>query len=339
MIDRNTAKKINKFIARAEPVVILSHRNPDGDAIGSSTALGIYLRKRNVPVDIIIPNDVPDFLKWMPGCDMVTVFKHHKDRARELVKNAAVLFFLDFNEPERVVELKEEISESTAMKILIDHHQDPSSFADITISETWRGSVGEMIYELIVDLGDKELIDNDIATSLYVAIITDTGNFRHSSSYPGVFHIVGELMNYGIEKDKIFTNVYDSYSEERMKLMGYCLLEKMSIQKKYHTGYISITMEELEKFNHQIGDTEGFVNIPFSIAGIRFTALFIEKPGHVKISFRSKGSFPVNTFAEKHFNGGGHINAAGGQENSSLPDTISKFESLLAHYEDELCDK
>ena len=199
--------------------------------------------------------------------------------------------------------------------------------------------MGEMIYEFIVDLGGKQQIDNDIATCLYVAIITDTGNFRYSSSYPGVFHIVGELMHYGIEKDKIFTNVYDSYSENRMKLMGYCMLDKMVIHKEYGTAYISITQEELDRFDHQIGDTEGFVNIPFSIAGIKFTALFIEKKGHVKISLRSKGTFSVSAFSEAHFNGGGHVNAAGGQETGSLSDTVSKFESLLPQYEDTLCDK
>lgn len=339
MIDSTTGKIINKIIKSGKPVVILTHRNPDGDAIGSSTALGLYLKKRNVKVDIIIPNDVPAFLKWLPGCELVTVYKHAKAKSKELVVNAGALFFLDFNDPERVVELKEEIAASTADKILIDHHQNPASFADIAISETWRGSVGEMIYELIVDLGDKDLMDNDIATSLYVAIITDTGNFRYSSSYPGIFHIVGELMHYGIEKDKIFTNVYDSYSENRMKLMGYCMLEKMVIHEKYGAAYISITQEELNRFGHQIGDTEGFVNIPFSIDGIKFTALFIEKPGHVKISFRSKGTFPVNVFAESHFSGGGHVNAAGGQENGSLSDTINKFESLLPQYEDKLSDK
>jgi len=326
MIDSSTSKRINEIIESGESAVILTHRNPDGDAIGSSTALAIYLRKRNVPVNIIIPNDVPDFLKWLPGCDMITIFKNDSTRCRELVNDAGTLFFLDFNEPDRVEELKEEILSSTANKILIDHHQNPFDFADIVISDTSRGSVGEMIYEFIVDLGGKELLDNDIATSLYVAIITDTGNFRHSSSYPGVFHIVGELMNYGIEKDKIFTNVYDSYSENRMKLMGFCMLEKMTIFK------------ELQRFDHQIGDTEGFVNIPFSMVGIKFTALFIEKKGYVKISFRSKGTFSVSAFSKKHFNGGGHVNAAGGQDDGSLSDILNKFESLLPDYEDELRD-
>lgn len=337
MIDSTTANRINEIFKTAQPVVIITHRNPDGDAIGSSTALGLFLRKKQIPVNIIIPNEVPAFLKWLPGCELVSIFQNDSKHCKELIRNAGTLVFLDFNEPDRVEEMKKEISASSAQKILVDHHQDPSDFADITISETWRGSVGEMIYELIVDLGGKDLLDNDIATSLYVAIITDTGNFRHSSSYPGIFHIVGELMNYGIDKDKIFSNIYDSYSENRMKLMGYCMAEKLVIIKKYNTAYISITEEELEKYDHQIGDTEGFVNIPFSMAGIKFTGLFIEKKGHVKISFRSKGSFSVSAFAENHFSGGGHINAAGGQADMSLEDTLKKFETLLQDYEDELC--
>ncbi len=338
MIDNNTVERINEKFEQGKPVVIITHKNPDGDAIGSSTALALFLKKRNIRVNVIIPNDVPAFLQWLPGYDLVSIFKNERTKCSEMIKEAGTLVFLDFNEPERVGELKKEIVSSDAYKILIDHHQDPSDFADIVISDTGRGSVGEMVYELIVDLGGKDLLDDEIATSLYVAIITDTGNFRYSSSYPGIFHIVGELMNFGIDKDTIFTKVYDSYSESRMKLMGYCMAEKLVVLEKYKTAYISINQEELKKFNHQIGDTEGFVNIPFSISGIRFTALFIEKSGLVKISFRSKGAFPVNSFSEKHFNGGGHRNAAGGEEKLSLADTLSKFESLLSDYENELCN-
>lgn len=338
MIDASTANKINDIFRTNQPVVIISHRNPDGDAIGSSTALALYLHKRNVPVHVIIPNEPPEFLKWLPGSNLVSIFRDDSKKCKELLQEAGTLIFLDFHEPDRIDEMKLEISASNAYKILIDHHQDPSDFADITISETWRGSVGEMIYELMVDLGGKAMIDQDIATCLYVAIITDTGNFKHSSSYPNVFHVIGELMEYGIDKDQIYTRVFDAYSEHRMKLMGYCLLEKMVVLPQYNTAYISLSREELEKFNHRIGDTEGFVNLPFSIEGIRMTALFIEKKGHVKISFRSKGKFSVNDFARKHFTGGGHTNAAGAQDYLSLNDTVKKFESLLANYEKELCE-
>jgi len=337
MIDNSTAERINSLFNQTQPVVIITHKNPDGDAIGSSTALGMFLRKQNIEVNVIIPNDVPAFLQWLPGYDLVSVFKNERSKCKEMISEAGTLVFLDFNEPGRVGEMKDVIVASDAQKILVDHHQNPADFVDICISDIGRGSVGEMVYELIVDLGGKDLLDNDIATSLYVAIMTDTGNFRHSSSYPGIFHIVGELMNFGIDKDTIFTKVFDSYSESRMKLMGYCMAEKLVVLQKYKTAYISITQEELDKFNHQIGDTEGFVNIPFSIEGILFTALFIEKKGHVKISFRSKGAFSVNSFSENHFNGGGHRNAAGGEDIQSLIDTLSKFESLLSDYEDELC--
>jgi phosphoesterase RecJ-like protein len=187
-------------------------------------------------------------------------------------------------------------------------------------------------------MGHEELMDNDIATALYVAIMTDTGNFRHSSSYPEVFRVVGDLMRYDINKDEIFTRIYDSFSLSRMKLLGYCMQEKMVLLEEFNTAYISITLEELKRFGYQIGDTEGFVNVPFSIEGVRFTALFIEKEHQIKASFRSKGNFSVDAFAVKHFNGGGHINAAGGECRLSMEDTLKKFETLLEDYRHELTD-
>ena len=225
---------------------------------------------------------------------------------------------------------------SEAYTVLIDHHQNPVSFTDLTISETWRGSAGEMIYLLIKDIGGAKFLDKQIATCLYVAIITDTGNFRYGSSYAEIFNVAGELMEYGIEKNEIFTNIYDSYSENRMKLMGYCMSEKMVVLSEFNAAHISITMEEMDRFDHKVGDTEGFVNIPFSIKGIKVTALFIEKKNHVKISLRSKGNFSVDALASEYFKGGGHINAAGGESDLSLEDTIRKFETVIAKYKDEI---
>ncbi len=215
---------------------------------------------------------------------------------------------------------------------MIDHHQDPVQFTDVTISETWRGSVGEMIYLFLNDLFEEDLLDKDIATCLYVAIMTDTGNFNYASSYPEIFHIVGDLMKYDLEKDRIYASVYDAYSEDRMRLQGYVMQEKMVVYPKYNTAYISLTDEELKRFNHRKGDTEGFVNIPFAIKGIRFTALFVEKKEAIRASFRSRGNFPVNKVAAEHFHGGGHTNAAGGDSYLSMEDTLKNFESLLADY-------
>jgi len=193
-----------------------------------------------------------------------------------------------------------------------------------------------MIYLLMKDLDHLDLMDSDIATCLYVAIMTDTGNFRYGSSYEEIFNIVGNLVNKGIDKDQIYSNVYDSYSEDRMKLLGYCMSEKMVVMNGLSTAYISITQEELDRFNHKVGDTEGFVNIPFSIKGIKVTALFIEKKNHVKISLRSKGSFSVDRLASEYFSGGGHINAAGGESELNLDETINKFETIITDSRHEI---
>ncbi|MDF1571267.1 MAG: bifunctional oligoribonuclease/PAP phosphatase NrnA [Bacteroidales bacterium] len=336
MLNKQAKEKIRAVIEQKEPVVVISHINPDGDAIGSSNALALYLKKKGVPVDVIIPNEVPDFLRWMPGFDMVLTYKNNSEACKKSVSSAGTIFLVDFNDPGRMGKLEKDFSESTALRILIDHHENPVDFADVVISESWRGSAGEMIYLLMKEIDGSSFLDKDIATCLYVAIMTDTGNFRYGSSYAEIFNIAGELVTAGVDKDQIFTNVYDSYSEKRMKLLGYCMSEKMVVLPEYHAAYISLTREELKQFNHQVGDTEGIVNIPFSIKGIRVTALFMEKKDHVKISLRSKGEFSVDHLAAKYFRGGGHINAAGGEYDLPLDKTIEKFESILSEFKDEL---
>lgn len=336
MLNRQAKEKIKTLIRQKDPVVIISHINPDGDAIGSSTALALYFKKKGIPVTVIIPNEVPDFLRWLPGFGSVLTYKKNRDDCKKAVSQASTVFLVDFNDPGRMGKLEKEIQNSEAFTILIDHHQNPTGFADITISEPWRGSAGEMIYLLMQEIDGSGFLDREIATCLYVAIMTDTGNFRYGSSYAEIFNIAGELVTAGIDKDQIFTNVYDSYSEARMKLMGYCMSEKMVVLPEYHAAYISLTRQEMKRFHHQVGDTEGFVNIPFTIKGIRITALFIEKKDHVKISLRSKGDFSVDHLASTYFRGGGHINAAGGEYDLPLDKTIRKFESILAEYKNEL---
>lgn len=336
MLDKQSKSLLADVFRRKENAVVITHLNPDGDAIGSSLALAIFLKKLEIPVSVIIPNEVPDFLKWLPGFEYVHTYKDNSAHCLGLLEKAKTIFLLDLNEPERTGKLRDAVIGSRALKFLIDHHQNPQSFADVMISRPWRGSTGEMIFLLIEETGYVDLIDHDIATSLYVAIMTDTGNFRYGCSYSELFSIVGKLVDIGIDKDQIFTSVYDSYSIERMKLMGYCMSEKLVVLPDYHAAYISITREELKRFKHRVGDTEGFVNIPFSIKGIKVTALFVEKKDHIKISLRSKGEFSVADLASAYFNGGGHINAAGGELKSSMAETIALFESKLSEYRDEL---
>jgi bifunctional oligoribonuclease and PAP phosphatase NrnA len=336
MLNKYAITTIRKILEKREPVVVISHVNPDGDAIGSSLALALFLKRMDVPVSVIIPNLVPEFLQWLPGYEMVLTYQKKKTQCKELIAHAKTLFLLDFNDPERAGGLKDEVLGSDAYKVLLDHHQDPADFTDLVISEPWRGSVGEMVYLLITEIAGKEYVDHDMAACLYVAIMTDTGNFRYASSYSGIFNIVGELVETGIDKDAIYSNIYDSYSVERMKLMGYCMSEKLVVLPELHAAYISLDQEELKRFDHKVGDTEGFVNIPFSIRGIRVTALFIEKKDHIKISLRSKGNFSVEKIASAYFKGGGHINAAGGESELTLSETLERFESILETNRDEL---
>ncbi len=335
MLDKQSIIEIRNIIEKREPVVVISHVNPDGDALGSAIALALFLKKFDLPVSVIMPNNVPEFLSWLPGFEMVLTYKKKKKQCKALLAEAKTIFLLDFNDPERVADMKDVLKASDAFTVMIDHHQNPVQFTDMLISEDWRGSVGEMIYLLITDIAGTESVDKNIATCLYVAIMTDTGNFRYASSYPEIFNIVGELVGAGIDKDQIYTNIYDSYSENRMKMMGYCMSEKLVVLREYNTAYISLKQEELERFDHQIGDTEGFVNIPFSIKGIKVSALFVEKKDHVKISLRSKGTFSVDKLASQSFNGGGHDNAAGGEMSLPLEETIAKFESVIAAHKDE----
>jgi phosphoesterase RecJ-like protein len=339
MLERETIETIRKWIDRSERVAILTHTNPDGDAIGSSLALALALGNRGIDAQVVIPDGLPDFLRWLPGIERSTTFAYKREKAMGIIDGADLIFCLDFNDPKRLNGVQEPLMNSTAKKILIDHHQDMVCFADICISETWRGSVGEMIYLFLQEVFTEDPVNKEIATCLYVAIMTDTGNFNYASSYPEIFHIVGELMKYDLEKDKIYSNVYDAFSEDRMRLQGYCMQEKMVVHSRYHTAYISLTQEELKRFNHRKGDTEGFVNIPFSVKGVKFTALFIEKPDKIKVSFRSRGKFPVNRIASDHYQGGGHINAAGGDSFLSMEETLREFEKLLPTYTKELTDE
>jgi len=339
MLESSEKQQISSWIDNAEHIAIVTHTNPDGDAIGSSLALCLALRKLGKDARVVIPDGLPDFLRWLPGIKLSTTFAYKQEIGTEIIREADLIFCLDFNDPKRLGGIRELLDASSSPKILIDHHEDPVPFADLTLSETWRGSVGEMVYVFLKAQFEEDLLDRDVATCLYVAIMTDTGNFSFASSYPEVFRVAGELLTYGINKDQIFSNVYDSFTEDRMRLQGYCMQEKMVVLPAYHTAYISLTDDELRRFSHRKGDTEGFVNIPFGIKGIRFSALFVEKKDRIKASFRSRGTFPVNRVASEHYNGGGHVNAAGGDSFLSMDDTLAHFEALLPQYKALLSDE
>lgn len=332
--------KFKALLKKSENIVIVTHYNPDGDAMGSSLALYNYLVKVGKNVSVITPNDYPEFLNWLPGNKKVIQFSTNPKKAGALVNKSDLIFTLDFNNYSRLEGLGELLKSSDAQKVIIDHHQQPDNYATLYYHDVKACSTCELIYEFIVGLGGKKLIDKAIASCLYTGIMTDTGSFRFDSVTPTTHHILAHLLETGIVPSDIHSAIYDTYSESRVKLLGYCLTEKMVVIPEMQTAYMALSEKELQRFNNQKGDTEGIVNYPFSIKGITFSAFFTEAEGKIKISFRSKGKFDVNQFARKHFNGGGHINAAGGRGNTSnLQQTVEEFLALLPVYKKDILKK
>jgi bifunctional oligoribonuclease and PAP phosphatase NrnA len=328
--------RLKEYLDISDNILITTHHNADGDAIGSTLGLGLLLKNAGKKINIVTPNDYPHFLRWMPGSEMITVFKGNENAVKKMADEADILFCVDYNDTSRLKYAAQTVFSTKAPVVLIDHHPDPMTFADIIFSETDLGSASELIYHVIRALKLERLMNKDIATVLYAGIMTDTGCFNFSCSYPGVFQVVAKLINYGIPKEEIHSLIYDNYSDARMRLMGYCLNEKMIVLPEYHTAYISLSHDEVKRFKHVSGDTEGFVNLPFSIKGIRLTAFFMEKKDHVKISFRSRGDFSVNELAKTNFRGGGHVNAAGAEWDLPLEKTLQRFLDILPQYADKL---
>ena len=339
-MQKDSFRKFKTLLTKSQNILIVTHYNPDGDAMGSSLGLYNYLIKLEKNITVITPNDYPDFLHWLPGNKKVVEFSKNPKKIASLISKSDLIFTLDFNTFSRLEGLGELLQHAPAKKILIDHHQQPDNYADLYFHDVNACSTCELVYEFIVGLGGKTLIDKDIAACLYTGIMTDTGSFRFDSVTPQTHLTLAHLLSTGLKPSDIHTSIYDTYSESRVKLLGYCLTEKMVVIPELRTAYITLSEKELKKFNHQKGDTEGIVNYPFSIKGIRFCAFFSEGEGKIKISFRSKGKFDVNQLARKHFNGGGHINAAGGRGNEfDLQKTVQHFLNLLPEYKKDLLKK
>ena len=324
--------KLKELLAEPKKIVITTHRGPDGDAMGSSLGLYNYLKQKGHQVQIITPNDYPSFLYWMKGNNHVIQFVKEPEASERITLEAEIIFCLDFNTLSRIDKFAPIVEQAKAFKVLIDHHQQPDEF-DFTLSDTSASSTAQLVYEFIDMFGDIDFIDQDIAECLYVGIMTDTGNFRFPSVTAKTHEIVAFLISKGAKHDKVYDLVHDNNSVNRLKLLGYCLNEKLEVLPDYSTAIISLTSDELNRFQYQKGDTEGVVNYALSIEGISVAAFFVEREGIVKISFRSKGSFSVNQLARDHFNGGGHINAAGGVYGTKVKDAIEKFKSILPNYQ------
>lgn len=327
---KDTFAKFKNLLKNTKNITIVTHWSPDGDAMGSSLALYLFLKKLKKKATVVVPNHYPDFLKWLPGDKTVKVFQEDEKKVTALINKSDLIFTLDFNSFKRIEKLGEILAESKAPKVLIDHHQQADDYASYYFYDVTACSTCELVFDFIVGLGGKKLIDKQIASCLYTGLMTDTGSFRYPSVTANTHSIISELLKTGITPADIHSAIYDTYSESRMKLLGYALSEKMVILPGLPVAYISLTDNELQKFDFKKGDSEGLVNYPFAIKGIKVCALFNESKsdGYVKLSFRSKGKIDVNKFARAYFNGGGHINAAGGKSTESLENTIAKFIGL-----------
>ncbi|WP_072994302.1 DHH family phosphoesterase [Pseudozobellia thermophila] len=333
-----TIVAVRKLLAKPQKIVIVPHKNPDGDAIGSTLGLWHYLKKMGQDAVVVVPNDYPKFLKWMPGSGDILNFERENAQARSKINGATLIFTLDFNHLGRIGQMEKILEEANVPFVMIDHHQAPSEYADIMYSDVNMSSTCEMVYNFIeaVD-GGTDGITTEIANCLYTGIMTDTGSFKFRSTTGRTHRVVADLIDKGAENTEIHHRVYDTNTPARLHLLG-CALKNMVILEKYSTAYITLSQEELDAHDFQKGDTEGFVNYGLTLEGIRFAVIFIEnhEEGIIKISFRSIGDFSVNEFARKHFEGGGHNNAAGGRSSLSLTETVARFESLLPNYQELL---
>ena len=328
---------LKSFLAEPKKVVIIGHRNPDGDAVGSTLALKHYLDKKEHQTTVIMPNDSPDFLHWIPGSKEIYKFDKQNRQAQRAISSSDIIFLLDFNALHRVgSDMQNTLEKYSNDFVMIDHHQQPD---DVTYmySDTEICSTCQMVYQFIEMNNDLNLIDTDIATCLYTGIMTDTGSFRFRSTTSTTHKIVGDLIDKGAENDKIHNQVYDANSYNRLLLLGQALTNLKAFPE-YKTAFITLSDVEKKKYGYQKGDTEGVVNYALSLKDIIFAAIFIEDVDQkiIKISFRSKGDFSVNQFARKYFSGGGHDNASGGKSDLSLEETVAYFTSLLPNYKNEL---
>ena len=330
-----------KWFEKAEKIVIVSHVSPDGDAIGSSLGLYHFLQTQEKTVNVIVPNQFPAFLKWMPGAKDVIIYDRYKDFADRLIREADVICCLDFNELKRIDTMEEAVRNASARKMLVDHHLNPGNFADITISHPDISSTSELVFRLICRLGNFDDITREGAECIYTGMMTDTGGFTYNSNNREIYYIISELLSKGIDKDQIYRNTFNTHTEGRLRLMGYVLYEKMEIYRDFNSALIWLTKEDQRKFQYRKGDTEGFVNMPLTMQGIRFSCFLREdtEKDMIKVSLRSVGDFPCNKVASDFFGGGGHLNASGGEVYGTMDEAISLFKQALIKYEDQLLGK
>lgn len=332
-LTKQEIQEANALLEKANAIAIVTHISPDGDALGSSLGMQHYLECLGKDlIAVIVPNRFPSFLNWMPGAQDILCYDEKKEECDTILSEADLIICLDFNDLKRIGAVGEQVAAAGAKKLLIDHHLHPQPFANVTISYPDTASTCELVFRLICRSGNFRLMDLSTAECIYTGMMTDTGNFSFNSNQADNYSIVYELVKLGVDKDAIYNKVFNTYSESRMRLMGYCLYRKMKIYPEQHTALIALTRRELYRFNFQSGDAEGLVNLPLQIENVYYSVFMREDKDKIKISFRSQGDRPVNEFANLFFNGGGHKNAAGGESYASVEDTVKLFEKHFKKY-------
>ena len=331
ILDEKAVHRFSRYVEKGERFVMTTHLSPDGDAIGSSLSMAHYLTELGKErVHVIVPNDFPAFLKWMPGAKDVLIYEKYPDYAEQLIREADVIINLDNNEPKRIGRLAPIVEAAPGRKVMIDHHLYPApDFCRLVISHPELSSTCELVFRLLCAMKSYDDINRQAAECLYTGMMTDTGAFSYNSNRTDIYFIIGELIKKGIDKDAIYRRVYQVYSESRMRLMGYTINEKMKVYPAQRAALITLTHDELQRYHYTAGDTEGFVNMPLDIDGVEFSVFIREDRDYAKVSLRSVGRFPCNRFAMRYFNGGGHKNASGGEFYGSLEDAVRTFEQGL----------
>ena len=339
ILSEDQLAQLSQLISDAQTIVITCHTNADGDAIGSSLGLAEYLRQLGKEPTVIVPDQFPDFLLWMPNSEKIVRYDKHKEKADMLFAIADLVFCLDYNVPSRVDEMKDALLSTKAPRVLIDHHLGPDVPAVLTISHPEACSTSELVFRVVWQMGAFERLGKHFAVPIYCGMMTDTGGFTFNSSDPAIYFIISQLLTKGINKDKIYRNVYHNYSENRLRLTGYVMLEKLVVDMKRHASYYALTRQDLRRFNFTKGDAEGLVNMPLQIKGHKLSISLredTEKNDLVWVSLRSVDQFPCNKMAEEFFNGGGHLNASGGRLNCSIEEAIKVAQQAILKYEDLL---
>ncbi len=328
-------QELKRILAIPQDVVILTHRNPDGDAIGSSLGLSLFLQKGGHSVKVIAPSEYPDFLAWMPQAKDIFIYDLEPEEAKEAIERASLIFCLDFNSLDRIDKAGEIAAAQKVPKVVIDHHLFPEPFADFLLSDTTASSTCELVYDFINMLEAGSQMDPVIGDCLFTGILTDTGSFKYSTS-PKLFRTVAKLLETGVDDVRLQDLIFNSLQEKQLRILGHCLYNRMEILPEYQTGIITLTKEDYANFDIQRGDTEGVVNFLLKLKNVKLAAFIHEQPTIVKLSLRSKGDIDVQEMAKKNFRGGGHKNAAGGASFHNLAITVRRFKEILPEYREQL---